>query len=159
MFKRMLNAICLLLAAASVSYAINTTGTNSQNEFSFFKVGYLRHSVQDSITALAGGGQTGATQIVAALNRVTTVASANDSVMLPSCVAGASNTFNGTGNTTGMEIIITNAAAANALAVFPQVGQSINALSANAAFSLAAGKTATMFCSPGGTIWYINLSA
>lgn len=159
MFKRLSNALCMLLAAASVSYAITTTGTNSQNENSFFKVGYLRHSVQDSITAFAGGGQASATPLVAAYNRVSTVASAADSVLLPSCVSGASNTFNGTGNTTGMEIIVTNAAATNAMNVFPQSGQSINALSANTAFSLVAGKTATMFCSPAGGVWYINLSA
>ena len=40
------------------------------------------------ITALAGGGQTGATQLNPGLNRVDTVASANDSVLLPYAIPG-----------------------------------------------------------------------
>lgn len=159
MFKRFFSTIAALMAAASLSYAITTTGVNSQNEFSVFKVGYLRHSIQDTVTAGAGGTQGVATPIVAAYSRVTTVASAGDSILLPSCVAGASNTSTGLGSTTGMEIVVTNAHASNAINVFPVSGQSINALSANTAFSLAAGKTATMFCSPGAGTWYINLSA
>lgn len=49
------------------------------------KVGrlYLRHRI--GLTALASGGQTGALQIVAIINRFDTVASANDSAMLPPC--------------------------------------------------------------------------
>jgi hypothetical protein len=159
MFRRFFNALALLLAAVSVSYAINTTGTNSANEFSVFKVGYLRHSVQDAVTAFAGGGQASAIPIVAAYTRVTTVASGNDSILLPTCVAGTSNTLSGFGNSRGMEIVVTNAAAANSMNVFPQSGQSINALSANAAYAMAAGKTAIFVCSPGGTIWYSVLGS
>lgn len=49
------------------------------------KVGrlYLRHKI--ALTALALGGQTGATQIATILNRFDTVANANDSAMLPPC--------------------------------------------------------------------------
>lgn len=159
MFKRFFNTIAALLAAVSVAYAINTTGTNSANEYSVFKVGYLRHSVQDTVTAFAGGGQASATPVVAAYTRVTTVASANDSILLPPCVAGVSNTSTGMSNTTGMQVVVTNAAAANSMNVFPQSGQSINALSANAAYAVAAGKTAAFFCSPGGTIWYSVLGS
>src|SRR6266481_6420132 len=40
------------------------------------------------ITALAGGGQTGATQLAAALNRVDTCATNSDSVLLPQAIPG-----------------------------------------------------------------------
>jgi len=42
-----------------------------------------------AITALAGGGQTGATQLLDGVNRVDTEATANDSVMLPATVGTA----------------------------------------------------------------------
>lgn len=45
-------------------------------------------STKTGITALAGGGQTGATPLPAALNRIDTVASGNDSVMLPQAIPG-----------------------------------------------------------------------
>jgi hypothetical protein len=47
---------------------------------------------------------------------------------------------------------------ANALAVYPPVGGTINAAAANAAFSVGAGKSAT-FMSPDGITWVANLSA
>jgi hypothetical protein len=42
-----------------------------------------------ALTAKAGGGQTGATQLINGVNEVTTVASAADSVQLPPAIAGA----------------------------------------------------------------------
>ena len=66
--------------------------------------------------------------ITAQINRVTTVVTAADSVQLPAA-------------TVGKEIVVINAAAANAMAVFPQTGEIINALSANASISVAANKT------------------
>jgi hypothetical protein len=45
-------------------------------------------SVEDNIVAKAGGGQTNAYQLSAAVSRVVTVASASDSVKLPKAVAG-----------------------------------------------------------------------
>src|SRR2546426_11852305 len=90
-------------------------------------------SVKDGITAAAGGGQPNAYLIITQLNRVTTVASANDSVKLPALAAVPP----------GTEIVISNAAGANSLNVFPAVGDAIDALGANAARAVAAGKTAT----------------
>ena len=50
--------------------------------------------------ALAGGGQAGATLLVAALNRVDTVASGSDSVMLPQAIPGRQVTvYNNSANT------------------------------------------------------------
>ena len=52
------------------------------------------------LTALAGGGQTGATPLKIGLNRVDTCASDNDSVMLPPAIAGSRVViYNNTGHT------------------------------------------------------------
>lgn len=75
-----------------------------------------------ALTALAGGGQTGATQLNPGLNQVATVASAADSLQLPPCTitsivyvtndgansmtvfgkAGRTDTINGTAGATGV---------------------------------------------------------
>lgn len=57
----------------------------------------------------------------------------------------------------GDTIIVYNGGA-NALSVYPPTGESINALSANAAFSMAANKYAT-FTKVGATRWASNLTA
>jgi hypothetical protein len=67
--------------------------------------------------------------IVTMISRFTTVTTAGDSTTLPIGVAG-------------MNITVINAAASNAMNVFPDTGSTINALSANTAFSLGTGKTA-----------------
>jgi hypothetical protein len=107
--------------------------------------GLQYESTQDNLTALAGGGQTGATQINSMNARVTTVATAADSVVLmPSAK--------------GLIVYVTNAAAANSMNVFPAPGDKINALSANAAFAVAAGKTCAFVCYTAGQ-WHSLLSA
>lgn len=50
--------------------------------------GYLVESFNDNITAHAGGGQALATALTAETNRITTVATTGDSVMLPPSKAG-----------------------------------------------------------------------
>lgn len=102
-------------------------------------------STANAITANAGGGQTNAVQLAAAINRVTTVATAADSVKLPAATAGA-------------ELTVINAAAANSMNVFPTTGDNINALAANAAFAVAANKTARFYCAVNGT-WNSMLTA
>jgi hypothetical protein len=101
--------------------------------------GFFTTTTTDNITAHAGGGQANATPLTTSLNRVTTVASAGDSVVLPASFAGA-------------EITVINAAAANSMNVFPAVGDAINALGANNAFAVAAGKTATFYCATAGQL-------
>lgn len=157
--KRLLPAILLAVGMIGIAHAINVTGTNSQNENSVVKVGYVRNSVTDAITAFAGGLQPSATLLDSGYNRVTVVASANDSVKLPSCHTGASNTGPMaagviSGNTTGLLLWVTNAAAANSMNVYPQTGESINAIAANSPYAVAANKTVGFLCSPAGTIWY-----
>jgi len=97
-----------------------------------------------AFTALAGGGQAGATLLTSQIAKVGTVATAGDSVLLPL-------------STPGHERIVVNATA-NSMNVFPQTGDTINALSANAAFAMAAGKTAHFYCPAAGQ-WFCNLSA
>ena len=101
-------------------------------------------SYQNGLTALAGGGQTGATLISRTFTRFTTVATTADSALLPAASAGLTYTVKNAG--------------ANSMNVFPNVGDAINALSANAAFAVAAGKAAQFFCVVNGT-WDAILTA
>ena len=118
----------------------------------------LQTSIVDNIVAKAGGAQqtTGVSVIPAStcLFRVITVASAADSVTLPSCV----------NSQVGDEIIVRNDAAANSMNVFPALGDTINILSANAAFAVAAGKSCSFICTSvtattGAGRWITMLSA
>lgn len=103
-------------------------------------------STRNGITALAGGGQAGTSHILTErFNRVTTVASAADSVKLPPAVPG-------------IDMFVVNAAAANSMNVFPSTGDSINALSANAALAVAANKTVHLICVVAG-IWNAIVTA
>lgn len=99
----------------------------------------------NGIVAFATGGQAGAVQLIAGANRIATVGSAADSVKLPIGVAG-------------MTVAVRNAAGVNSANVFPGVGDAINELGANAAFALAAGKSATFYC-VAATQWIAVLSA
>lgn len=110
-----------------------------------FTTGRPRYSVADALTAHAGGGQGSALALTARVNRVTTVGTAADSVALPAAIAGE-------------EIIVINAAAANAMNVFPASGDSINALSANTALSVVANKAIMFVCAVNGT-WNSILTA
>lgn len=113
--------------------------TNSDVTFaSLTTSGINVDSNANALTAHAGGGQGSALQLAAAINRVTTVATAADSVKLPAAVAGKS-------------CVVINAAAANAMNVFPASSEVINALSPNAALSVAANKTVMFFCAVNGT--------
>jgi hypothetical protein len=105
-----------------------------------------RMAVRNGLTALAGGGQTGAIELYPrTINRVTTVATAADSALLPDAAAGEFLT-------------VINAAAANSMNVFPRSNQLVNALAADAAFAIAANKTVDFYCAVDG-VWNTNLTA
>ena len=116
-------ALTITGAIAAASWA--TTGLNTESHVS-------------ALTAYAGGGQASALALTKAINRVTIVASAGDSVKLPASVAGQS-------------VVVINAAATNAMDCFPVSGDAINALAANTALSIAANTTAIFFCAVAGT--------
>lgn len=124
--------------------ASGITGTDTEEQRSRKQVYSVRRSAENALTALAGGAQAG-TPLAFAMNRFTTVATGADSAQLPAAKAGD-------------DVIVINAAAANALAVFPQTGEIINALAANASFSVAANKTCFFFCAVDGT-WNTLLTA
>lgn len=81
----------------------------------------IYHGVDNNITAFAGGGQTSATALTNDLSIVTTVASSDDSVLLPSA-------------TGGMHFTVVNDGA-NTLAVYPTGSEVINATTASYAVS------------------------
>lgn len=86
----------------------------------------------DSITALAGGGQAEATQLIQGVNHVTVCATNNDSVKLPQS------------NILGQFVVVRNSGAAS-LRVFPYTDDKINAGAANAHFDVATGTSATFY--------------
>lgn len=94
------------------------------------------YSAASGIVAHAGGGQADATVLAASFNRVATVATAADSVKLPAALPG-------------MSLVVANRGA-NSMNVFPATGGTINALSANAAFAMAANATALFVCAQAG---------
>lgn len=98
----------------------------------------------NGITAHAGGGQGSATPLPAMINRITTVATIADSVVLPAAVPG-------------MQIMVVNAGA-NSANVFPAGTDAINALGASTAFALAATKVAEFYCTNSGQ-WHTLLTA
>lgn len=101
--------------------------------------------VTDGITAHAGGGRASAVPLTTALNRVTTVGTAADSVILPSA-------------TPGLAITVINAAGANAMQVFAVGTDTIDGTAGATGFSQTAGKTATYYCTAAGA-WHKLLSA
>lgn len=78
-----------------------------------------------NVVAHAGGGQTDATQLNIGSNVITVVASAGDSVKLPTDVLG--------------QTVIVYNAGANVANIFPNLGDSINGMAANAPLALPAG--------------------
>lgn len=97
-----------------------------------------------ALTALAGGGQTGATLLSQAQNVVSVCATGADSCMLPVAEQGD-------------EVWVRNNGAASAN-VYPQVGGVIDGASANAARAVGASKTAIFKCL-GGLTWLSVLTA
>lgn len=110
------------------------------------KLANLVGSVQSGITAKAGGGASGATEINAALAEVTTVATANDSVLLPLAYPG-------------LQILLQNADSADSMQVFASGTDTINGIDGQATgVAHAAGKSAIYWCPVAGK-WYRLLSA
>jgi hypothetical protein len=79
------------------------------------------------------------------IHRVTVVATAANAVRLPKAV-------------NGRILIVTNADSADSMGVFPDFGDAVNALAANAVYAMAANKTALFVCAVNGT-WNTILTA
>jgi len=93
----------------------------------------------DNITAKAGGGQTNATQLVAQNNRVTTVATAGDSVRLPPAVAG-------------LDMIVINHGA-NPMQVYGSGTDTINDVATATGVPQMQNSSVLYFCMTNG-VWY-----
>ena len=134
---QMVNSVVLYVCTTAGKWYANGLGTGFNGSFE-------TQSYADALTAHAGGGQGSATAITTMISRFTTVATAADSAILPTGVAG-------------MSITVINAGA-NSMAIFPDSGSTINGGAANASISLAAGKTALFFTTLAGA-WHQMVSA
>lgn len=129
------------------TYNAETTGYDGGTNF-FFQVNSTftsllpinpTSSTQTGLTAHAGGGQTNGTPLNPGFNQFSTVTTAADSATLPT-------------NVLGNTVVVTNNGASS-MNVFPATGDTINALSANAALAVAPGAT-TIFIGSTATGWY-----
>lgn len=109
--------------------------------FVYYQVSYF--PTQNSLVALPGGGQSGATQITRGVAaRISTVASAGDSCLLQ------------LDDVDGARTLVRNDGA-NSCDIFPPSGGQINSLGVNTAYALAAGSTVTFVCfTSGGSSQY-----
>lgn len=143
--NKFLNGV-LAFSGLTVNGAATITGVLTAQ--SITTTGLSASSVSDNLTAFAGGGQAGALLLTSRNNRVSTVASAADSVRLPLAIAGIT-----------VEVI--NGAASNSMQVFGSGTDTINDVATATGVAQAAGKAATYTCisaAPAGK-WYRNLSA
>jgi sugar lactone lactonase YvrE len=114
---------------SAVSGATSTTTLN----------GLAVNSISAAVSA-AGTTQGTATGLVSNINNVTVVTAAAAGVRLPTAVAG-------------MRILIRNSDSLDILSIYPATGGTINALSANAAFTIIAGATIELVATT-ATQWY-----
>ncbi len=97
----------------------------------------------DNITAFAGGGQASATALTGQVNRITTVATAGDSVRLPASTAGA-------------WVLIINKGA-NPLQVFGAGTETINGIATATGISQGINTNAIYTCTTAGN-WEVPLT-
>jgi hypothetical protein len=135
--SQMASSVLLYVCTVAGSWDVEGAGTGYSGSLQTV-------SNTNGIVAHAGGGQALATPLTTMLNRITTVATIADSVVLPAAVPG-------------LQIQVANAAA-NSCNVFPAGADQINALGASAAFALAGAKTAQFSCNSAGQ-WHSILSA
>jgi hypothetical protein len=107
----------------------------------FASSGLQTLSTTTGITAHAGGGQGSAVPLTSMLNFIQTVTTAGDSLLLPAAVPGLEIT------------VINQSATATGPNVFPQSGQTINALAANTAIAVPPQSVMIFFCGVAGAWW------
>jgi len=129
------NSVYMCVSTVSGVWAIDGVGAGAAG-------GLPTNLAVNGLTAHAGGGQGSATALPAIFNRVATVASVGDSVLLPASAVG-------------LFVQVSNAAAANAMDIFPATGDAIDALGANVAIRINAGTTVQFWCSVAGT-WHMS---
>lgn len=111
------------------------------NQFPLIKGAEMVWSRTNNVTAFAGGGQASATLLASRINRVSTVASAADSVKLPVTTLGF-----------GLWCVVINSAA-NSLQVFGSGTDTINGVATATGVAVAAGKVGIYFSTASG-VWF-----
>src|SRR5258708_9836182 len=96
-------------------------------------------NLETGITALAGGGQTGATALTAEVSRVDTVASGNDSVSLRKITLATP--FEAKPGGLGFIMFVRNNGA-NSMQVFGATPDTINAVATGTGVAVGSGKSA-----------------
>lgn len=119
--------------------AVGTTPTLTLTNFNTSTLVIGGTGATNSITAFAGGGQTSATAMTSTINRVTTVATAADSVRLPAATAGRA-------------VTVTNSAALS-MQVFGATTDTINGVATATGVPQPAGTT-VRYVSPADGTWY-----
>ena len=154
MLKRLFLSVLAVAGILGAAHAVNITGSNTAGQNSIVSVGFSQISVTNAITAAAGGGQTNAVLLNSAFNRVTVVASADDSVKLPFC--GATSGANGATLGIGSQVWVSNADTTDSMDVFPSAGDAINLLAADAEIAVANTQSKIFTCVAAGTWQSIN---
>ncbi len=103
-----------------------------------------QYSTEDGITATAGGTQAAGYVLLATLNRITTVASAADSLRLPP-------------SKPGLMVVVVNDAASNALQIYGHTTSTINDVATATGISIPAKTTAVFYCTLAGK-WYATVA-
>jgi hypothetical protein len=131
--SQMQNSTCIYTCAVNGLWETEGLATG------FGQSGLQTLSQADGLVAHAGGGQANGTPLTTMLNRVATVATTGDSVLLPV-------------SKPGMVVTVLNGAG-NSMNVFPATGEAINALGANAAFAAATLTVTIFYCLTAGQ-WF-----
>lgn len=96
----------------------------------------LMQSAQDNVTAHAGGGQSSAFQVTSQVNRVTTVATAGDSIKLPASINGL--------------VVLLDNRGANSCQVFGSGTDTINGIATAVGVSQGANSIVQYVCTSAG---------
>jgi hypothetical protein len=140
----------IYVAADGTTTTIGSTGlvtvpATNNNVSTLLNAGFIVSSdlepVTDSLVALAGGGQTGATQLAIGVNRVATVVTAADSVALPVAASG-------------IACVVINDAA-NAMQVFGRGTDTVNGIAAATGISQPGKSVQTYVCVTSGA-WVVQ---
>lgn len=137
-----------LIVDGNIIYSPNVADTEQHTNMQLAAATYLLESVNSALTALSGGGQTGATLLNAEINYVTTATSTNiDSTMLPPSKAG-------------MTVTVINKSGFN-ITVFGNTSDTsptIDGGAANASINQMNGSSTVYFCPVAG-VWTTNGAA
>lgn len=138
--SKSLRALIIALGkAAGLEVSNLLTGVSSFTDIHM--TGLLYESATDGITAHAGGGQASAVALTTEVNRVTTVATAGDSVKLPASAPG-------------LTVIVINHGA-NSLQVYGAATDTIDDVATATGVSQMQGSVTIYSCTVAGT-WYSN---